>query len=173
MVANVLSWCGSRLGASAAMAASKTPPRRGVSDACAAADAAETREPISTQNPTRAMIVRWRCMSILRQPHVLELLIGEVTRRSHPVFHLGPVHDVPRPPEPRDLVRVVQRDFLQLDDEPLALGRVERPRLTVVQVVDRRAGEATPVLRGAGDERREQRIGMSTKWPIGDTTTSK
>src|SRR5262245_55141338 len=36
MVAKVLSWWGSRLGASAAMAASRTPPRRGVSAAPAA-----------------------------------------------------------------------------------------------------------------------------------------
>src|SRR5262245_2663180 len=118
------------------MAARRTPPRRGVSDACAAAGTAETREPIRTQSPTTATIVRWRRMSILRQPHVLELLVGEVTGRSHPVLHFGPVDDVPRPPEPRDLVRVLQRDFLQLHDKPLAFGWIERPCLTVVQVVD-------------------------------------
>src|SRR5262245_6029069 len=114
MVANVLSWCGSRLGASAAMAASRTPPRRGVSDVCPAAGAAETSEPVRTQSPTTATIVRWRRMSILREPHVLELLVGEVTGRRHPVLHLGPVHDIPRPPEPGDVVRVFQHDLLEL-----------------------------------------------------------
>jgi hypothetical protein len=33
MVANVCSWCGSRLGASAPMAARRTPPRRDYTDA--------------------------------------------------------------------------------------------------------------------------------------------
>src|SRR5215468_7228551 len=120
MVAKVCSWCGSRLGASAAMAASRTPPRRGVSDACAAAGAAEPKTPLRRQSPTTATIIRRFRMSILRQPHVLELLIGEVARRSHPVLHLGPVHHVPRPPETGDVVGVLQHDFLELDDEPLA-----------------------------------------------------
>src|SRR5262249_21237901 len=36
MLANVLSWCGSRLGGAAPITASRTPPRRGGSDASAA-----------------------------------------------------------------------------------------------------------------------------------------
>src|SRR5437879_9825317 len=111
MVAKVCSWCGSRLGASAAMAASRTPPRRGVSAAWTAAGTATTREPIRTASVRPVTSVRWRRMSILRQPDVLELLIGEVARRSHPVFHLGPVHDVPRPPETRQVVGVLQHDL--------------------------------------------------------------
>src|SRR4029453_8562808 len=135
MVAKVCSWCGSRLGASAAMAASRTPPRRGVSAACTAAGTDEIGEPIRTASPKTAKIVEWRRMSILRQPDVLKLLVREVARRSHPVLHLGPVHDVARPPEARGGVRGLQPDFLKLDDEPLALGRIERSRLPRVQVV--------------------------------------
>src|SRR2546426_1080835 len=115
MVAKVCSWCGSRLGASAAMAASRTPPRRGVSAAWTAAGTARTREPIRTASARTVTSVRWRRMSILREPDVLELLIGEVTRRSYPVLHFGPVHDVARPPEARHVVGVLQHDLLDLD----------------------------------------------------------
>src|SRR5207249_10098629 len=121
------------------MAASRTPPRRGVS-AWTVTGATTTREASRPQSPTTAMIVRWRRMSILRQPDVLELLIGEVARRSHPVFHLGPVHDVPRPPETRQVVGVLQHDLLELDDELPALHRVERPSLPRIQVVDAGVG---------------------------------
>src|SRR5215467_14115276 len=130
------------------MAASKTPPRCGVSW--------PTTHVGASKKPTSARPLKsaWeRLISVLREPHVLELLVREVTGRGDPVLHLGPVHDVARPPESRDLVRILQRNFLKLEDEALALGRVERPRLPVVQVVDRRVGEAAPVLRGPGDER--------------------
>src|SRR5262245_20420967 len=142
MVAKVCSWCGSRLGASAAMAASSTPPRRGVSGACAAAGVSTIRIPIRRARASR--------MSVLREPDVLELLIGEVARRSHPVFHLGPVHDVAGPPQTGDVVGLLQQDLLHVDDQLAALDRVERPRLSRVQGVDRGVGEAGPVLRGPG-----------------------
>ena len=53
-VAKVCSWCGSRLGASAPMAASSTPPRRGVSCASTGADRTPATVPIRT--PSAAMV---------------------------------------------------------------------------------------------------------------------
>src|SRR6266850_1246473 len=47
MQAKVLSWWGSRLGGSAAITASSTPPRRGVSAAAAGRGVATTKEPVS------------------------------------------------------------------------------------------------------------------------------
>src|SRR5437660_5546094 len=47
MQAKVLSWWGSRLGGSAAITASSTPPRRGVSAAAAGPRVATTNEPVS------------------------------------------------------------------------------------------------------------------------------
>src|SRR5215813_142870 len=47
MQANVLSWWGSRLGGSAAITASNTPPRRGVSAAVASVGVVTTSEPVS------------------------------------------------------------------------------------------------------------------------------
>src|SRR5712692_1536609 len=97
MVANVCSWCGSRLGASAAMAASRTPPRRGVSTASTPAGIAAIAEPIRTLSARTVNSVRdgWTVAirhlrgawatghssaSILREPDVLQLLVGEVAR---------------------------------------------------------------------------------------------
>src|SRR3989304_9414346 len=60
--------------------------------------------------------------SVLRQPDVLELLVGVVTGRGHVIPHLRPVHQVPRPPETRDEVGVLQDDPLDLVGELLALG---------------------------------------------------
>src|SRR6266852_5382512 len=84
-------------------------------------------------------------LSVLRQPDVLELLVGVVIGRRHVVLHLGPVHHGPPPPEARDVVRVFEDDLLDLVDEPLALGRVQDPRLARVEVVDPGVGESTPV----------------------------
>src|SRR5438093_6549028 len=84
--------------------------------------------------------------SILRQPDVLELLVGVVIGRSHVVLHLGPVHDVARPPEPRHVIGVFEHDLLKLQDQLLALGRVESPRLPREQVVDSGIGESAPIL---------------------------
>src|SRR5437867_9634583 len=67
--------------------------------------------------------------SILRQPDVLELLVGVVIGRGHVVLHLGPVDDVTRPPEPRHVIGVFEHDLLKLQDQLPALGRVESPRL--------------------------------------------
>src|SRR5712691_12365790 len=85
--------------------------------------------------------------SIRGQPDVLELLIGVVIGRRHVVLHLGPVHHAPPPPEARYVVRIVEHDLLDLVDEPLALRRIENPRLARVEVVDRGVGESTPVAR--------------------------
>src|SRR5262249_42712417 len=120
------------------MAASSTPPRRGVSVVCATAGVWTSRTPIKRVSASR--------MAVLREPDVLELLIGEVARWSHPVFHLGPVHDVARPPQAGNVVGLLQQDLLHVDDQLAALARVERPRLSRVQVVDRGVGEAGPVL---------------------------
>src|SRR3990172_6877642 len=62
--------------------------------------------------------------SVLRQPDVLELLVGVVTGRGHVVLQLRPVHQVPRPPETRDEVGVLQDDPLDLVGELLALDGV-------------------------------------------------
>src|SRR3989442_1241330 len=56
-------------------------------------------------------------LSLLRQPDVLELLVRVVTGRGHVVLHLGPVDDVPGPPEARHVVRISQHDLLELVDE--------------------------------------------------------
>src|SRR5438093_11735212 len=167
MVAKVVSWWGSKLGASAAMAANNIPPRRGVPVAWPVAGVGTGRTPIRTASVKPVKSAERRRMpwsssiaSVLGQPHVLKLLVRKVARWGHPVLHLGPVHDVARPPETGDVVRVLQHDLLKLDDELPALPRVERPRLPRVQVVDPGVGEAGPVLRRPGDERREQGIGI-------------
>src|SRR5262245_17528117 len=144
MVAKVCSWCGSRLGASAAMAASRTPPRRGVS--WPAARSGTRSEPSSAKSAKPLTSAGWRRMSILREPHVLELLVREVTGRGDPVLHLGPVHDVARPPQTGDVIGVLQHDLLQLDDQLAALDRIERARLAREEVVDRGVREAAPGL---------------------------
>src|SRR5690348_12242990 len=53
-----------------------------------------------------ARYVRTRPASVLGEPDVLELLVGVVVRRRDVVLHLGPVHQVPRPPEAGREVRV-------------------------------------------------------------------
>src|SRR3990172_1287948 len=73
--------------------------------------------------------------SVLRQPDVLELLVGVVTGRGHVVLQLRPVHQVPRPPETRDEVGVLQDDPLDLVGELLALDGVAYSRLSREQVV--------------------------------------
>src|SRR5439155_6626943 len=93
--------------------------------------------------------VRWRrgrWPSVFRQPDVLELLIRVVIGRGHIVLHLGPVHHAPRPPETRDVVRVLEDDLLHLVHDPPALGRVQGSRLTREEVVDPGIGEAPPVV---------------------------
>src|SRR5262249_31516861 len=133
MVAKVCSWCGSSVGASAAMAARSTPPRRGVSAFWASALAATS----ATQTATIASAERRRLrypISVLRQPDVLELLVREVTGGRDVVLHLRPVHDVSRPPETREDVGVVEQDLLDLDDQLPALDRVEGPGLPREQV---------------------------------------
>src|SRR5262245_2088978 len=79
---------------------------------------------------------------VFREPDVLELLVRVVVGRRHVVLQLGPVHEVARPPETAREVRVVEDELLDLVDEPLALGRVERARLAREEVVDPRIGEA-------------------------------
>src|SRR2546428_2800919 len=124
MVAKVCSWCGSRLGASAAIAASSTPPRRGVSAAGATPGAVATRTAIESAS-VRILI------SVLGEPDVLQLLVREVARLGHVILDLAPVHDVARHPKSRHVVRVLEHDLLELDHELLALGWVERSRLPV------------------------------------------
>src|SRR5262245_10171721 len=85
--------------------------------------------------------------SVLRQPDVLELLVRVVTGRRDVVLHLGPVHDVARPPEAGHVVDVLEDEALQLIDQLLALRRIEGSRLSREQVVDPRIREASPVLR--------------------------
>src|SRR4030095_6915396 len=149
MVAKVCSWCGSRLGASAAMAASKTPPRRGVSWPPTGAGTNRAPSRATTTRPMRN--ARWARISVLREPDVLELLVREVTRRCDPVLHLGPVHDVARPPETGDVVGVLQHDFLKLDDQLPTLDPIERPRPPREEVVDRGGGGEAACMRGPGD----------------------
>src|SRR5262249_60199684 len=96
---------------------------------CAAAGVWTIRIPIKRVSASR--------MSVLREPDVLELLIGEVARRSHPVFHLGPVHDIARPPQTGDVVGLLQQDLLHVDDQLAALHPGERPRLSPLPGVDR------------------------------------
>src|SRR5262249_22716215 len=83
---------------------------------------------------------------VFAEPHVLELLVRVVVRRRHVVLHLRPVHHGPRPPDARDVVDMAEHELLDLEDELLALHRVERPRLAVEEVVDPRIGEAAPVV---------------------------
>src|SRR5262249_59424246 len=90
-------------------------------------------------------------------------LVGEVTGWRYIVLHLGPVHNVSRPPETGYVVDVVEHDLLKLDDELPALGGIEPARLPRIQVVDARVGEPAPVLRGARDERIQQLIGIVDK----------
>src|SRR5262245_37585165 len=87
-----------------------------------------------------------RARSVLAEPHVLELLVRVVIRRRHVVLHLRPVHHGPRPPDPRNVIDVPEYDALDLVDELLALGGVERPRLAREEVVDPRVGESPPVV---------------------------
>src|SRR5216684_3031207 len=102
--------------------------------------------PSSVGTINRSRLMRYVLISLLGQPHVLKLLIGVVIGGRHVVLHLGPVHHAPRPPEARDVIRVLENDLLELVDEPLALGRVEGPRLAREEVVDPGIGEATPVV---------------------------
>src|SRR3970040_1591301 len=99
-------------------------------------------------------------LSVLRQPHVLELLVGVVTGRGHVIPHLRPVHQVPRPPEPRDEVRVLQDDPLDLVGELLALDGVAYSRLSREQVVHPGVGHPAPVIVGTRDEATEKQIGI-------------
>src|SRR5262245_20220718 len=100
------------------------------------------------------------CASVLGQPDVLELLVRVVVGRRHVVLHLGPVHDVARPPEARHVVDVLQHDLLELLHEPAPLAVVERARLAREQIVDRGAAEAAPVLRVAGRVAAEEHVGI-------------
>src|ERR1700741_4460097 len=50
---------------------------------------------------------------VLGQPDVLELLVRVVIRRGHVILHLGPVHDVARPPEAGHVVDVLEHGLLQ------------------------------------------------------------
>src|SRR5215471_46754 len=85
------------------------------------------------------LLVRWSGRaSVLGQPDVMQLRVRVVVGRRHVVFHLRPVHDAARPPEPRDVIRVLEDDLLDLVQEPLALGRIERPRLTFEEIGDPR-----------------------------------
>src|SRR5262245_5854591 len=106
------------------MAAKRTPPRRGVSVVWAAADAAGATTSMAGAGPLTSSDCRRRAWlpagrptnaatgsrsdaSILGQPDVLELLVRLGTGRRDVVLHLGPVHDVARPPETRDVVHVL------------------------------------------------------------------
>src|SRR5438552_549180 len=138
------------------MAARRTPPRRGVSAAWTVAAIATPREPIRRATKSVRRPCMPRSSSVLREPDVLELLIGEMAGRRDPVLDLRPVHDVARPPETGHVVGVLQHDLLELDDELSALGGIERARLPGVQVVDRGVREPRPVLWRTREVRRQQ-----------------
>src|SRR3972149_10946225 len=84
--------------------------------------------------------------SVLSQPDVLELLVGVVVGRGHPVLHFRPVHHVPRPPEPRQVVGGLQDEPVDLVDELLALAGVKRSGLAREQGVDPGIGDPAPAL---------------------------
>src|SRR6185295_4137369 len=64
-------------------------------------------------------IGRWPS-SVRGQPDVLKLLVRVVAGRRHVVVHLGPVHDVARPPETGHVVGLLQHALLHVDDQLLA-----------------------------------------------------
>src|SRR2546425_10879095 len=109
MVAKVCSWCGSRLGASAPMAASRTPPRRGVS-AARTAGIVTASDAIRTTSAEMVKSARCRCIVNPPTADVLELLVRVVARRRDVVLHLRQMHHVPHPPEPGHVVRILQHD---------------------------------------------------------------
>src|SRR5438034_1938773 len=111
--------------------------------------------PSSVGMISRSRLRMYVRMSVLGEPDVLQLLVGVVIGRRDVVLHLRPVHHAARPPEARDVVRVFEHDLLELVDELLALGRLERPRLSREEIVDPWIGEAPPgvaVLRGVALE---------------------
>src|SRR5262245_7888763 len=107
------------------------------------------------------LLVRWSGHdSVLGQPDVLQLLVRLMVPRRHVVPHLRPVHDAARPPEPRDVLRVLEDDLLDLVHEPLALGGIERSCLTREQIVDSRIGETPPVVGVPGRVALEKQVGV-------------
>src|SRR5947199_6872106 len=80
---------------------------------------AEVPSPQRTASPAEVS-------SILREPDVLQLLVRVVVRRGDVVLHLGPVDDVARPPEAGQVVRILEHPRLELENELLPLGGVER-----------------------------------------------
>src|SRR3972149_2438080 len=74
MLAKVPSWWGSRLGGSAPMTASRTPPRRGVSAAWTAAAVATTAEATRRARATtgNSALRRWNPVAIMTPPSDVE-----------------------------------------------------------------------------------------------------
>src|SRR5262245_22662102 len=99
-------------------------------------------------------------VSVLGEPDILELLVRVVIGRRDVVLHLRPVHDASRPPDAWDVVRVAEHDPLDLVDRFLALGSIERSRLTREQIVDPRIGEAAPVVAVALGVPLEELVGI-------------
>src|SRR5215813_5431768 len=96
------------------------------------ADATKRRGALSTDDPCQATSQESKpflTISILREPDVLELLVRVLPRRRDVVLHFRQMHHVPHPPEPGHVVRILQHDLLELSDELLALGGIERSRL--------------------------------------------
>src|SRR5918996_5655817 len=101
MLANVLSWCGSRLGGSAPIAARSTPPRRGVSAARTSGGASTTPEASRARRRTaRTARAGRRDRAVMGHPraHEMEIVDRAICERR---YQRRP--DTSRPHEPRPL----------------------------------------------------------------------
>src|SRR5262245_34717666 len=123
MLANVLSWCGSRLGGSAPITARSTPPRRGVSAAWSAPNDAASVGAIINARMTAMSRVRRR-----PSPVTIDTSSGELFRVEKALAcGRQPVEQRSRRPE------LVARLLLELEHaalerlEPDAVGPEHRP----------------------------------------------
>src|SRR5438067_338740 len=93
--------------------------------------------------------------SIFREPHVIQLLVQEMTRRDRPALQFRAVRNDAIPDQGIEPVRlVVDQALLELAHELLALVDVDGAALLQVDLVERGILVSAPVV--VADTRREK-----------------